>query len=325
MSSRFLSATAGAAIALSASFASAATVEGYSSLFVFGDSLSDPGNLFAATGGSTPADPPYFNGRFSNGPVWAEGLTAEFAAQGLASANFAVGGARAIENGDFIPDLASQLATFTAAVPAAFYGDTPLAALWFGANDLLGAIGFVDTAAVEAVAIAAAQAVGAAAKSLYDNGIADFVIFNLPDFGSLPAYAAFAPGLVGDATAGSDAFNAELDTQIDQLRLMGLNVTEIGIDALFQALLADPTEFGVTNTSTPCVIPAVYVCSAAELSQLAFFDAVHPTAVIHAAVQDVVRNAIAPIPVPMPAGMLAMALLALGGLARRRCGKTSAI
>lgn len=38
---------------------------------VFGDSLSDNGNLFAQTG-QPPA--PYFQGRFSNGPVWVEQL-----------------------------------------------------------------------------------------------------------------------------------------------------------------------------------------------------------------------------------------------------------
>jgi outer membrane lipase/esterase len=32
----------------------------FSSLFVFGDSLSDPGNRFALDGGTDPASPPYF-------------------------------------------------------------------------------------------------------------------------------------------------------------------------------------------------------------------------------------------------------------------------
>ena len=43
----------------------------YSSLFVFGDSLSDVGNVFLATGGQQPASP-YANGQFSNGPIWAQ-------------------------------------------------------------------------------------------------------------------------------------------------------------------------------------------------------------------------------------------------------------
>jgi len=42
----------------------------FSSLFVFGDSLSDTGNVSILTGGAFP-DPsqPYFNGRFSDGPI----------------------------------------------------------------------------------------------------------------------------------------------------------------------------------------------------------------------------------------------------------------
>jgi hypothetical protein len=40
-------------------------------LIFFGDSLSDPGNLHSLTLGMYP-DKRYFNGRYSNGPVWAE-------------------------------------------------------------------------------------------------------------------------------------------------------------------------------------------------------------------------------------------------------------
>src|SRR6188472_1030511 len=40
--------------------------------WVFGDSLSDVGNTYAAAG--APLSPPYSNGRYSNGPVWHEQL-----------------------------------------------------------------------------------------------------------------------------------------------------------------------------------------------------------------------------------------------------------
>ena len=46
----------------------------FSGMVVFGDSLSDSGNLFTFTGEAVPASPPYFEGRFSNGPVWVEDL-----------------------------------------------------------------------------------------------------------------------------------------------------------------------------------------------------------------------------------------------------------
>jgi hypothetical protein len=46
-----------------------AAIPSYDSLYAFGDSYCDVGNLFTATGGAEPAAP-YYNGRFSNGPLW---------------------------------------------------------------------------------------------------------------------------------------------------------------------------------------------------------------------------------------------------------------
>ena len=43
-------------------------------LVVFGDSLSDNGNLYEYLKHQLPVSPPYFKGRFSNGPVWVEAL-----------------------------------------------------------------------------------------------------------------------------------------------------------------------------------------------------------------------------------------------------------
>jgi len=43
----------------------------FSDLFFFGDSLSDAGNISKMTAGSIPGSP-YYQGRFSNGPVWSE-------------------------------------------------------------------------------------------------------------------------------------------------------------------------------------------------------------------------------------------------------------
>ena len=40
----------------------------FEQIVVFGDSLSDNGNQYKNTG--QPPSPPYYNGRFSNGPTW---------------------------------------------------------------------------------------------------------------------------------------------------------------------------------------------------------------------------------------------------------------
>ncbi len=62
-------------------------------LYVFGDSLSDVGNVFRATGRQYPASPPYFQGRFANGPVWVEYLADDLKLPRNPSTNFAFGGA----------------------------------------------------------------------------------------------------------------------------------------------------------------------------------------------------------------------------------------
>jgi phospholipase/lecithinase/hemolysin len=62
----------------------------FSKIYVFGDSLSDPGNLYNVTQSLqpyeqffgqdipvTPPSPPYFDGRFTNGSLWVENLAAD--------------------------------------------------------------------------------------------------------------------------------------------------------------------------------------------------------------------------------------------------------
>ena len=114
-------------LAAAAIYAPLAASAGFSNMFVFGDSLSDNGNLFGWTGAPNPVtgvtpiplSPPYFPGRFQDGKSYAElvwsGLqssgqlqaTGDLSARGLkpgfqpaidtgapAGTNYAVGGAR---------------------------------------------------------------------------------------------------------------------------------------------------------------------------------------------------------------------------------------
>ncbi|RIA93153.1 GDSL lipase/esterase [Glomus cerebriforme] len=60
-------------------------------MIVFGDSYSDNGNgVFKISDGAFPPSPPYFEGRFSNGPVWVEYLSKKL---DIPSVNYAAGGA----------------------------------------------------------------------------------------------------------------------------------------------------------------------------------------------------------------------------------------
>ncbi|WFD38850.1 uncharacterized protein MJAP1_001814 [Malassezia japonica] len=64
-----------AGCALGAPFVAALGAASYSAVVVFGDSLVDNGNgTYLLSNKTWPADPAYFDGRFSNGPTWPEQL-----------------------------------------------------------------------------------------------------------------------------------------------------------------------------------------------------------------------------------------------------------
>src|SRR5689334_21238030 len=66
-------------------------------LIFFGDSLTDDGNLYALLLHVIPKSPPYFEGRFSNGPTWAEGVGKYYHDKYSSSyKDYAYGGATAI-------------------------------------------------------------------------------------------------------------------------------------------------------------------------------------------------------------------------------------
>jgi outer membrane lipase/esterase len=312
---------AAAALSLSATLAPAATVGGYTSFFALGDSLTDNGNLFARTtllGSPFPPSPPYFNGRFSNGPTWAETVAARFAAAGLFAANFAFGGANAVTDGvDIIPDLELQLGIAAASVPPVALGSNPLVSLWFGANDIFNELDKAAPTEASAVAVAeaAAAAVAGAAAFIAQNGVTNIILFNLPDLVKIPRFAMIQTDDVDKATAATSAFNARLALSAAVLRSQGVNVIEIDVKSLFDELIAEPEQFGVglENATDFCVktMPPS-VCTPEELEKLAFFDQSHPTAKVHGVVA---QNVLAAIPLPASALML---LAGLGGMAALR-------
>ncbi len=96
-----------------------------SRLVVFGDSLSDNGNLFKLTGSP---QPPYWNGHFSNGPTYAEQLAQWL---GVPLDDRAFGGAEA--TGNLPISLSNQVAAYIAQPDHPTAEDTAL--IFIGTND----------------------------------------------------------------------------------------------------------------------------------------------------------------------------------------------
>jgi len=299
---------AGLATACMASAAAAASAwEDYSSFWVLGDSLSDTGNLSAASGGAFPG-PVYFDGRYSNGPVWAEYISNRFDDAGKATGNVAFAGATAVSNGDFIPDLTAQTALFRTASDT-FLGLRPLVAIWIGGNDIGNTAG--TGTAVDA-ASAAVDAVVSQAIGLLDT-TSDFLLFNLPDVGATPRFQFGDPAAATEASDATDTYNMEIASGVSLIEAAGGTVTLVDVTAL-DPLLAD---IGVTNFTTPCVISGVNTCTAEQAATAQYWDPFHPTAVVHRLVGQTALSQFGAVPIPAAAPLL-LGSLALIGLIRRR-------
>jgi phospholipase/lecithinase/hemolysin len=288
----------------------------YTGLIVFGDSLSDPGNLFGLTGGEQPPSPPYAAGRFSSGPVWVEYVADRFEALQLPVANLAFGGARALTQPVPPPDLEEQIGRFALAERNRFDGRAAVVSM-IGANDLIEAVGWPADLR-DARAREAAEAVARGALTMASFGFDRHVIANMPDLGRLPAFNLFRPDLAAGASAATEAFNEHIEKEIELLQAAGLRVETFDLRGAIDALIADPASFGVANAVIPCIIPGVSVCTPDEAAELGFFDGVHPGGTVHATVGRAMRGAIAPVPLPAPALLLVAAVAGLGLAGRRR-------
>lgn len=294
--------------------ASALTLaERFSSFTVFGDSLSDVGNLFNLTGGATPP-PPYFNGRFSNGPIWVEGFQNDMDAAGKPWVNAAFGGARA-GNGGASPNFDQQIDLAAPFLPIA--GANPLVSVWFGANDIINSVGAGNSAAVAAEA---ANRVIDGTLRISSAGIKNVVLINLPDLSRSPLYNLFQPTLAAEAGVASQIFNDTLKQRTSELRASGMRVINIDFFSAANAIIDDPTIAGMSEATIPCVFPSAVaanafgqaqVCTPDEATQRVFFDGIHPNSTSHAVLADIVATQVAAVPLP---GTVWLLLGGLGGL-----------
>lgn len=311
---------AAAAISLAGYTAEASVFSNpFSSFWALGDSLTDNGNLFAFDPSAIPS-PPYFAGRVSSGPTFAEYLAADFVAQGKPVGNLAFAGARAITNDDLIPDLSAQafapVPIFADGKPgligrAAEFGDRPLVSLFFGSNDVLSA--FTAEQDPVAAASAAADAVLGAIAGLSLFGIHDFLVLGLPDFAGIPRLNTAPVEVRAVASFAAQTFDLAVANGVAGLP-SGVRVTQINTSSALANMIENPAPLGIVNTTEACLLVGCI-----NPGQFAFFDDIHPSGTVHEALADVVRSAyVAPIPLPAAGWALLMALAGLGVMGRRR-------
>ena len=282
-------------------------------LVVFGDSLSDVGNLSDISGGIYPG-PYYFNGRVSNGNVWAEHFSG---ALGLGTLTYsraggddiAFAGARTtgtpFPDNIFIRDLDDQVSSFLGSRTA---DDSTLYIVWVGANDLLNQLeggGGTEQTYVNRIITEMGR--------LITDGARNFLVPNLPDLGLTPR---FSPTPAA-ATAASEAFNSALAAALDTLENSNpaLTLYRLDIHAAFNEIIGNPSAFGLTNVTDPAA-PGLEVGDSSYDTNLIvpnpdgylFWDELHPTRAGHALLGEF---ALASIPEPAGSVILLAALVIL--------------
>lgn len=227
----------------------------FSGLVVFGDSLSDNGNV----------------GRFSDGPVWVEVLAsrigAELTPSRLGGTNFAVGGARSHGRPADIRGQFHAFMTGPHSPPAA----DALFIVYGGANDLLAA----GCNGGETAARTGAAAIAATAGDLAAAGARHILVPNLPDISASPIVRVQGSACVQQARQLTLAFNAALEQALRRVeRRSDVRVVRLDAFALAEEVMADPDKAGFSNINTPCLQGP---CDGAL-----FWDQLHPTARAHA-------------------------------------------
>jgi len=318
--------------ALSIGLAGPATAEApFSSVYVFGDSLSDIGRvpeLIAAQDPgfpfNFPVEPPYFAGRFSNGPVYSELLPGLIGAAPAPEQNFAVGGAKmgddnisdglleVLSQGEIdLPGVAEQIGEFVSSGKR-FESDV-VVVLYAGSGDYLSFPETNDDPTATEIAAFVDATVAKLERNIRDlaaAGASTILVPTIVDLGATPLYRGTEQQATETAFAElhSAALNARLGRLADDL---GIEIVVADFASGFDLVRAQPERFGFTNVTAPCVVSAGAlppyvtpgtVCSPEEAATSLFFDNVHPTALGHQLLAEYAADTLlAPTTVPVQA------------------------
>ncbi|MDZ8262146.1 SGNH/GDSL hydrolase family protein [Nostoc sp. ChiQUE01b] len=293
---------------------------------MFGDSFSDTGNVFNATGEAIPPSSSYFNGRFSNGSIWVEYLASDLRINFNPKTNFAYAGATTgFENigVESLPGLQQQINSFTSTNQ--FADPNSLYIVWAGTNDYLdyffgGSPNPTQTVTNLIDAVKALAAVGAK----------DIMVVNQPNLGNFPVTGS------SDQTSSilntySSVHNSQLKANLkflSQQLSSDINIIFLDVDSLYNRIIAAPEEFGFTNVTDSCIgelsvvpinIPEQPVACTPD--EFLFWDQIHPTTTTHKFIAELAFSVLKPASVPEPStvlGVIAVASLGTVGFVKHR-------
>ena len=316
----------------------------FTQMYVFGDSISDPGNTFnatlQATGTGLPPFP-YFNGRFSNGPNWVDYLAEDLnlnptpytaltpttiPTQGI---NFAFGGATTGTANTFnpnLPGLQQQIGAFTSLIPTNQSANPDaLYVLWAGANDYLPTQSTTFTPFTTPTTTIGN--LSSALSSLAALGAKNFLVVNLPDLGNLPGTR--NTPISSSLTALTNLHNTSLAATVNtfsQTPSSNFNIKLLNVNSLLNDAISNPANYNLTNVTEACINNLNCVAGGQTVqNQYLFWDNIHPSTVSHQQIAGLAFKELQTESVPEPAsilGTLAFGALATGWRLRQKSKTT---
>jgi len=254
------------------------TASGYLALVTFGDSYTDTWRL--------PSSPPqYWNGRFSNGPVWVEYLAQQLGLAYDPNNNFAVSGSETDE-------LGIQIGNFSGTDA----GLDVVCAIWSGSNDFGAHLSLGNSDSAWNTQInKIVTSLSTACELLYQKGARRIVLFNQLDITELPQIrrtysSSFRSYLEGKI----NIFNSRLSTEAESLRTAhdDLELILFDVHASFEAFVANYPYYGFTTSlmdvlSDPSLTDKSFAGPGADY---VFWDGQHPSTKTHGLIADAVAN-----------------------------------
>jgi phospholipase/lecithinase/hemolysin len=292
-------------------FGAAGVAGPYSSVIVYGDSLSDNGNFFKVIG---QPGVPYSNGRSSNGDLAVQDLAKQLGAPlvDVAWIGATTGLGNHMDGGDpttmlKLPGMGTAFLGSQAAI--APMAPTSLLVIWGGPDDFLSPAP-ADGGDPVKIADRAVDDLMSIVTGVQGLGAQHILVPGMPDLGLTPYFRGMGKGASGSAL--TDYFNAKLAAE-----LAPTGAIYVDTATLMRDMVMNPAAYGFTNVTDACINGSM-VC--ANPDGYLFFDDFHPTAHTNTFVADKFAAALVPEPATylLVASGLAFAAFTRARTIRRR-------